>query len=281
MFTLGASFERHPHLPPREQDSRGYTPSHVASQYGHTAVLYHFKAGPLGKRCACPRHHEPRRRLAPQVRWDADAEVLDTDGRTPLHWAAYKGFADSIRLLLFMDADQMRQDREGCTPLHWAAIKGNAEAVYLLTQAGGVPALTVRDNTGSTPTQLAQEKKHTMLAGCALKCRPALACPLLFPLFPVRAFSLCAPQVPGQCAGPHGAQKGCQDVAALDESADAGPHHWPGFAVHQQRGALPCAAAQRRGRGPLGVGGHTLCWWRPGVHVPHSLQRSRSAAGGP
>ena len=52
----------------------------------------------------------------PQVRWDADAEVLDTDGRTPLHWAAYKGFADCIRLLLFMDSDQMRQDREARGP---------------------------------------------------------------------------------------------------------------------------------------------------------------------
>lgn len=125
-----------------KQDSRGYTAAHVAAQYGHTAVLYHFK-----------------------VRWDADEEVIDSDGRTPLHWAAYKGFADSVRLLLFLDSDQLRQDREGCTPLHWAAIKGNAEAVYLLTQSGGAAALAARDNTGSTPAQLAQEKNHSLLAG--------------------------------------------------------------------------------------------------------------------
>ena len=77
-------------------DSRGYTPAHVAAQYGHTPVLYHFA-----------------------VRWAADMEILDADGRSPLHWTAYKGFPDALRLLLFLDADMMRADREGCTPLHW------------------------------------------------------------------------------------------------------------------------------------------------------------------
>ena len=79
-------------------DSRGYTAMHVAAQYGHTPVLYHFA-----------------------VRWGTDVEVLDSDGRTPLHWTAYKGFPDSLRLLLFLNADALRADREGCTPLHWCA----------------------------------------------------------------------------------------------------------------------------------------------------------------
>ena len=84
----------------------------MAAQYGQTAFLYHVA-----------------------LRWDADVDAPDADGRTPLHWAAYKGFGDTIRLLLVMDARWVLADREGCTPLHWAAIRGNAEACTLLLQA--------------------------------------------------------------------------------------------------------------------------------------------------
>ena len=58
----------------------------------------------------------------------------DIDGRTPLHWAAYKGFAHSMRLLIVLDAQISAGDREGCTPLHWAAIRGNSEACTVLLQ---------------------------------------------------------------------------------------------------------------------------------------------------
>ena len=59
----------------------------------------------------------------------------DVDGRTPLHWAAYKGHANALRLLLVLDARLGLGDREGCTPLHWAAIRGNSEACTVLLQA--------------------------------------------------------------------------------------------------------------------------------------------------
>lgn len=98
--------------------------THVAAQYGQTAFIYHIVA-----------------------KWNADPDVPDNDGRSPLHWfvpyalcniclnrtlapaftftsvflcivylpcrAAYKGFADSIRLLLYLDAHRVRQDKEG------------------------------------------------------------------------------------------------------------------------------------------------------------------------
>ena len=88
-----------------------YTVVHVAAQYGQTALLYHVA-----------------------LRWEADVDSADEDGRAPLHWAAYKGFADTIRLLLVMDARMEQTDKEGCTPLHWAAIRGNGEACTILLQ---------------------------------------------------------------------------------------------------------------------------------------------------
>ncbi|XP_015879572.2 protein S-acyltransferase 24 [Ziziphus jujuba] len=122
-------------------DMYGYQTTHVAAQYGQTAFLYHVVS-----------------------KWNADPDVPDNDGRSPLHWAAYKGFADCIRLLLFLDAYRGRQDKEGCTPLHWAAIRGNLEACTVLVQAGKKEDLMVTDNTGLTPAQLASDKNHRQVA---------------------------------------------------------------------------------------------------------------------
>ncbi|TYI14098.1 hypothetical protein ES332_A08G102200v1 [Gossypium tomentosum] len=122
-------------------DIYGYQVTHVATQYGQTAFLYHIVS-----------------------KWNADPDIPDYSGRSPLHWAAYKGFADCIRLLLFLDADRGRQDKEGCTPLHWAAIKGNLEACTVLVQAGKKEDLMITDNSGLTPAQLASEKNHRQVA---------------------------------------------------------------------------------------------------------------------
>jgi ankyrin repeat protein len=122
------------------KDNRGYTACHVAAQYGQTAALYHLA-----------------------LKWGIDVDAPDNDGRTPIHWAAYKGFADTIRLLLVLDARYSTPDKEGCTPLHWAAIKGNGEACTVLLQGGSVTVLNQRDVTGMTPAQLAVEKGHRYL----------------------------------------------------------------------------------------------------------------------
>ena len=116
--------------------------AHVAAQYGHTGILYHFK-----------------------TRWDAHLDALDLDGRSPLHWAAYKGFPDAVKLLLFCDADVARQDKEGCSPLHWAAIRGKSEAAHVPAQAGGLALMEATDSEGSTAAQLATDKGHKSLGG--------------------------------------------------------------------------------------------------------------------
>ncbi|PPD98961.1 hypothetical protein GOBAR_DD04007 [Gossypium barbadense] len=123
-------------------DIYGYQVTHVATQYGQTAFLYHIVS-----------------------KWNADPDIPDYSGSSPLHWAAYKGFADCIRLLLFLDADRGRFNWVYlCTPLHWAAIKGNLEACTVLVQAGKKEDLMITDNSGLTPAQLASEKNHRQVA---------------------------------------------------------------------------------------------------------------------
>ncbi|KAJ8452911.1 hypothetical protein Cgig2_014674 [Carnegiea gigantea] len=122
-------------------DFNGYRAVHVAAQFGQTAFLNHIIA-----------------------KYNADFDAPDNDGRSPLHWAAYKGFADTVRLLLFRDASQGRQDKEGCTPLHWAALTGHLEACSVLVHSGTKEELTVKDRAGSTPVQLASDKGHRQVA---------------------------------------------------------------------------------------------------------------------
>ncbi|XP_071721698.1 probable protein S-acyltransferase 23 [Rutidosis leptorrhynchoides] len=122
-------------------DVNGYRAVHVAAQYGQTAFLNHIV-----------------------VRYGAECDVPDSEGRSPLHWAAYKGYPDTVRLLLFRDASQERQDKDGCTPLHWAAIRGNVEAGTVLVHAGTKRELMVKDKAGFTPAQLASDKGHRHFA---------------------------------------------------------------------------------------------------------------------
>ncbi|XVE94066.1 hypothetical protein REPUB_Repub01dG0248400 [Reevesia pubescens] len=122
-------------------DFNGYRAVHIAAQYGQTAFLNHIVA-----------------------KYHADYDAPDNDGRSPLHWAAYKGFSDTIRLLLFRDASQGRQDKEGCTPLHWAAMRGNIEACTLLVHAGTKQELMLKDKAGFTPVQIASDKGHRQIA---------------------------------------------------------------------------------------------------------------------
>jgi ankyrin repeat protein len=121
----------------KKVDSKGYSMCHVAAQYGQTEMLYHAF-----------------------MKYNMELDAPDVDGRTPLHWAAYKGHRDSVKLLIMTGADVMRVDKEECSPLHWAAIKGNTESCMALLQGGAEDALESTESSGMTPSQLAIEKGH-------------------------------------------------------------------------------------------------------------------------
>ncbi|XP_058772095.1 protein S-acyltransferase 24-like [Vicia villosa] len=119
-------------------DTCGFQITHVATQYGQTHFLYHIVS-----------------------KWNAQTDVPDNDGRTPLHWAAFKGFIDCVHLLLFLDAHRQRQDKEGRTPLHLAASNGKCESCVALVKHGGNNKdMELIDNDGLNPMQLAYTMNH-------------------------------------------------------------------------------------------------------------------------
>jgi ankyrin repeat protein len=78
-----------------------------------------------------------------------DVNLLDKEGSTPLHKAAYFGHAECVKLLLRAGADVMLQDGEGSTPLHKAAFSGQATSAALLIQAGA--DVEAQDREDGTP----------------------------------------------------------------------------------------------------------------------------------
>jgi hypothetical protein len=76
-------------------------------------------------------------------------------GFTPLHWAAYLGCGDLIRLLAERGANLNAQDQRGHTPMHVACIWAQSAASELLVELGA--SCDIRDRTDYTPADLARE----------------------------------------------------------------------------------------------------------------------------
>lgn len=60
--------------------------------------------------------------------------LMDINGDTAMHWAAYKGHADLIRLLVYSGASLQKPDHFGSTPLHLACLSGSVTCVKLLCE---------------------------------------------------------------------------------------------------------------------------------------------------
>ena len=98
------------------------------------------------------------------IEYDADIDVRDQYGRTPLYWASddrYFNDGSVVRLLLERGADvNARADNDGSTPLHEASRYGALEVVRLLLEHGAdVEAVDVDGKTALQVVGKARDKR--------------------------------------------------------------------------------------------------------------------------
>ena len=74
-----------------------------------------------------------------------NVNVVDNDGKTPLHITARRREIGTVRLLLKANAEVDAQCNDGWTPLHYAVKHNNLEIVELLMVAGANPLKKTND----------------------------------------------------------------------------------------------------------------------------------------
>lgn len=82
-----------------------------------------------------------------------DVDLPDANGRTPLLWAAWRGEAQKVRILLELGASSNKVDLEGYSALARAAQSGHLDCVRILIDGGAMVTMTT--SWGLEPIHLA------------------------------------------------------------------------------------------------------------------------------
>ena len=90
---------------------------------------------------------------------NADVNIQDGSGCTPLHQCAINGDKNLARLLLEHNADVNIQDKFGFTPLHFLVIVGDENLVRLLLHHNA--DVNIQDQRGCTPLHVSSRQGHT------------------------------------------------------------------------------------------------------------------------
>ena len=125
-------------------------PSVINARGGYHVTPLHASLG---------RGHKIMPRL---LREDADIDVRDNAGTTPLRWVSKQGHLEMVHALVKCGADVDSRDNYNCTPLHWASHQGYPEVVRFLL-GYGVDA-DARDDDNYTPLYWASQRGHLEVA---------------------------------------------------------------------------------------------------------------------
>ncbi|OII73367.1 ankyrin-repeat protein [Cryptosporidium ubiquitum] len=92
------------------------------------------------------------------IKYGADINDKDEDGKTPLHYASFRPNSDYIKWLIEKGADVNGKDKYGRTPLHVASLSGNLEITKILVDNGS--QIQLRDIWDMSPLSLASTREH-------------------------------------------------------------------------------------------------------------------------
>jgi ankyrin repeat protein len=96
----------------------------------------------------------------------ADVNAKDFLGRTPLHWASFKGHMQVFQALLEHGADIEVKSSGGWTPLHFSCISQHWAVVNELLSRGAITEAKNRD--GNTPLHEASSRGHLAIVKALL-----------------------------------------------------------------------------------------------------------------
>lgn len=99
-----------------------------------------------------------------------DDETLNESRMRPIHWAASEGKLSSLRFLLDNNVDLNSQDSHGCTPLIIAAQHNQITCLIFLMRNGA--NMDLRDGNGDSTAHWAAYKGHCELLGVLAYTRP-------------------------------------------------------------------------------------------------------------
>jgi len=95
----------------------------------------------------------------------ANPAAADKNGKTPLMWAASRGYNDLLKDMLAKKPELNAQDNAGYTAAHHAANMNNVAGYNLLKSAGANVTLT--DKRGRTASDIAEAKRQQMMSTTA------------------------------------------------------------------------------------------------------------------
>jgi ankyrin repeat protein len=84
------------------------------------------------------------------LKHDADINKRSFDGRTSLHWAAFRNNTQILELLVSNDADITLEDKDGFNALDLAITRINYRAAYYLVSETDLKPKSIQEYEGKT-----------------------------------------------------------------------------------------------------------------------------------